>query len=266
MSEHSPNASPARRPDVSRPLLAVVVLASILQAAAPVVPYAGGGAQPNESTTDLLITPAGYTFSLWGLIYALSIVTAVAMLWKRSTGTGQPMRLSIDLLVAFVGAAVWIGVSAAEWPWVTSVVLTVMTVALLDAARIAATTADHGAPTWLTVLTRSTVGIYAAWATAAVFQNWASDIGASFGDPGEQWWQIAVLILAVLIGTAVTALYGAQLPLYPVTLVWALVGIIVTAWGETATVVGTCIAGIVVVLAALGWSLAHDRRGSSSWR
>ncbi|OUZ12146.1 MFS transporter [Aeromicrobium sp. PE09-221] len=242
---------------MSRPLLAVVLVASILQAAAPVIPYTGGGAQPNESTTDLLITPAGYTFSLWGLIYALSIVTAAAMLWKGSTGTRQPMRLSIDLSVAFVGAAVWIGVSAAEWPWVTSVVLTIMAVALLDAARIAA--AGSGAPRWLVVLVRSTVGIYAAWATAAVFQNWASDIGASFGDPAEPWWQLAVLIASVLIGTAVTALYGAQLPLYPVTLVWAFVGIIVHAWGETAAVVGTCIAGIVVVLIALGWSFAHHR-------
>ena len=258
MSEHSLAPSSAVLPGVSRSLLAVVLLASILQAAAPVIPFTGNGAQPNESTTDLLITPAGYTFSLWGLIYALSIVTAAAMLLKGSTGTAQPMRLSIDLLVAFVGAAVWIGVSAAEWSWVTSVVLTVMTVALLDATRIA--TGDSEAPRWLVVLVRSTIGIYAAWATAAVFQNWASDIGASFGDPGEQWWQIAVLIVAVLVGTAVTALYGARLPLYAVTLVWALVGIIVTAWGETATVVGTCIAGIAVVLAALGWSFAHDRR------
>lgn len=262
MSEHPSAPSPTDRRGASRAMLAAVLLAAIAQAAAPVIPFTGNGAQPNESTTDLLITPAGYTFSLWGLIYALSIVAAIAMVVTASTGTVRPQRLSIDLLVAFAGAAVWIAVSAAEWSWATSIVLTVMAVALLDAARIAAA-GDAEAPRWLVVLVRSTIGIYAAWATAAVFQNWASDIGASFGDPAEPWWQLAVLIASVLVGTAVTALYGARLPLYPVTLVWAFVGIIVHAWGETAAVVATCIAGIVVALAALGWSFAHERRTRS---
>ena len=123
---------------ISGPITWLAVFLAVAQVVAPVVPFSGFGASPNESTTDLLITPAGYTFSIWSLIYLLSIVFAIAVVRKGATGTDDPRRLLIDLEVAFAGAAVWILVSAAEWTWVTPIVLTVMTVVLLDAARIAA--------------------------------------------------------------------------------------------------------------------------------
>ena len=83
----------------------------------------------------------------------LSIVFALLVVWKGAARTINPRRLLIDLEVAFAGAAVWILVSAPEWTWVTPIVLIVMTVVLLDAARIAARPADDSAPPWLTVLT-----------------------------------------------------------------------------------------------------------------
>lgn len=83
----------------------------------------------------------------------LSIVFALLVVWKGAARTINPRRLLIDLEVAFAGAAVWILVLAPEWTWVTPIVLTVMTVVLLDAARIAARPADDSAPPWLTVLT-----------------------------------------------------------------------------------------------------------------
>ncbi|MET4165877.1 MULTISPECIES: MFS transporter [Gordonia] len=233
---------------ISGPITWLAVVLAVAQVLAPIVPFSGFGASPNESTTDLLITPAGYTFSIWSLIYLLSIVFAVAVVWKGATGTGDPRRLLVDLEVAFAGAAVWILVSAAEWTWVTPIVLTVMTVVLLDAARIAARPADDSAPRWLTVLTRVLVGVYAAWATAAVFQNWAAAIGADLADPQSLGWQLAVLLACALVGLAVTAVVGSVLVAYPLTLIWALVGIIVSAQGESTAVVGVAVGTIVALV------------------
>ncbi|WP_067856646.1 MFS transporter [Nocardia shimofusensis] len=242
---------------VTPPLAWATLFAAIAQALAPVVAGLSGGASPDESTTDLYITPAGYAFSIWGVIYTLSIATTAGVVWKRATGTDRPDHLLTDLLITFLGASAWIAGSAAEIPWITPIILTIMTIALLDAVRLTASSYDESTPGWLTGLTRTIVGLYAAWASAAVFQNWASDIGASFGDPTVLWWQLAILILGALFGIAVTARYGGALPLYPIGLVWALIGILVTGWGEQTAVVVVCV--IAVAGVAVAWWIARQR-------
>lgn len=64
--------------------LAVTVLVlAVAQAVTPVLTSVLGGAQPDESTVDLLITPAGWTFSIWGLIYLVVVVAAFAVAVRR---------------------------------------------------------------------------------------------------------------------------------------------------------------------------------------
>lgn len=247
------------------PLLpGLLLLAAVIQVAAPAVPALGPGAMPNESTTPLLITPAGYTFAIWGLVYALSIALALVLLvraLRTGEGLGLPhsSRLLTDLLIAFLGAAAWIGFSAAEWNWITSAVLTLMAAALIDASRLAAGP-PTGVPVWLLALLRITVGMYAGWATAAAAQNWASDLGADAADPNAPGWQITLLVAGALIGIAVTALYGARLPLYPLTLLWALSGIVVAAWGRSGSVIAVCFAAMVAVVLAFVFALVQRSR------
>lgn len=240
-------------------LAALVLVLAVAQAAAPVLTSFLGGAEPDESTVDLLITPAGWTFSIWGLIYLLAIVTSLAVLVRRSTGTRDPRRLLVALAVAQTGAAVWIVLSANQMSWFTSVTLTIMVVALLDAARTAAGPGDDAAPRWLTLLVRTTVGIYAAWATAAVFQNWASDLAEATLDPTDVRWQLVLLVGSVVVGATVTALLGARLPGYPITLLWALGGILLEARGDSTAVVTAAVAGAVVVLAAFAVAVRRER-------
>ena len=52
-----------------------------------------------------------------------------------------------------------------------------MVVVLIDAALIAARPAAADVDARITLLVRTTMGIYAAWASAAVFLNWAADLG-----------------------------------------------------------------------------------------
>lgn len=89
------------------------------------------------------------------------------------------------------------------------------------------------------------MGLYAAWATAATFQNWASDAAKVGADPTALWWQLAFLIASVVVGLVITWLYGARLVAYPLGLIWALIGIIVTASGQTTSVVVISVVSIV---------------------
>ena len=52
------------------------------------------------------------------------------------------------------------------------------------------------------------------------------------------------------MGIVVTGLVGATLPFYPLTLIWALTGIVVAAWSVTIEVVIACLVAIVLVIAA----------------
>lgn len=238
---------------------AVLVLA-VCQAAAVSIPLTLFGGQPNSSDVDLLISPAGYAFAIWAVIYVLTIVVGAMFVKYRATGTGSARRLAIDIAVACAAAALWLVVSAANWTWVTSVLLTVMAVVLLDAARIAAGPADEQAGP-VNTMVRVTVGIYASWATAAVFLNWASDFGKTVADPSVLGWQLIFLIGAVVLGVAVTVGYGAVLPAYPVVLIWAFAAIIVNAWSASTVVVVLCITAIVLVI--VGYLMSVRRRGQS---
>lgn len=216
--------------------------------------------RPQLRRVDLLISPAGYAFTIWAVIYLACIATGVVFVRTRVSGTPSAQRLTVDLAVACAAAASWLLVSAASIDWLPSVLLTVMVVVLIDAALIAARPAAADVDARITLLVRTTMGIYAAWASAAVFLNWAADLGRSVADPQALGWQLALLIAAAALGVAVTYLVGSALPGYPITLLWALVAIIVNAAGRSTVVVAVAAIGIAAVIAAyLASRRRHDR-------
>lgn len=233
---------------ISAPLAWTVLTLAIAETAAVFIPLLSFGTDPNEDGVDLMISPAPYAFAIWSIIYILAIAVGVVFVRYRASGTGSAQRLAIDLAITCGAAALWLIVSAAGISWLPSILLTVMAAAMYDAARIAAGPADAGAPSWITTLVRITIGIYAGWASAAVFLNWASDFARSgLTDATSLGWQLAILIAAALYGVAVTFLFGAALPAFPLTLLWAFIAIIVTAWSTSGAVVIVAVFGIVAV-------------------
>ncbi|WP_231895473.1 MFS transporter, partial [Gordonia sp. 852002-50395_SCH5434458] len=245
---------------LTAPLAWTVLILSVAQAVAVLIPLALFGGEPNDDGVDLLISPAGYAFAIWAVIYVLSAVTGYIFVRGLDSGTQYGKRLAVDLAIACGAAALWLIVSAASIDWLPSILLTVMALALLDAARIAALPVEN--PSSTTTLVRITIGIYAGWATAAVFVNWASDIARSgAADESSAGWQLVVLIVAALVAVTVTYLYGSALPALPITLAWALLAIAVNAWSDSTPIAVTAVVGIVAVALAY-W--ASTRRTSVS--
>ncbi len=71
------------------------------------------------------------------------------------------------------------------------------------------------------------------------------------------------MILCALFGLAVTAVVGSVLVAYPLTLVWAFLGILATAQGETTAVVGVAIGTIVALVITTGVVFVVRRRGGA---
>ncbi len=242
----------ASTPMPRRLLPVAVLVAAILQTVTPLVTINGPGSSPGEgSGPELLITPVGWAFSIWGVIYTLAIVQAIAALATRSPGSE---RRQVAQLVLYLGGAVWIVLAGLDSSLATAGALTVMfgaaVVAVLAVAR------EDLEPSWWRRMTRASVGLYAGWVTAAFFLNASTalvDTGAVSAD--ELAWQVVVLGLAVV--TLLVLTIASRGPVACAAAgVWAMIGIAVTARDNgddvivAATLVGTVL--LVAVTAVIG--------------
>lgn len=101
------NPTTSRRQGSPRVLAWMVLAASVLEVLAPLITINGPGSSPgNGSGPELLITPVGWAFSIWGVIYTLAIVQAIAVLVRPAGAVSR--RLQIDQLVLYLGGTLWI--------------------------------------------------------------------------------------------------------------------------------------------------------------
>lgn len=237
-----------RRHQGTRPLAWAVLAAAVLQVVAPAVTINGPGSSPaGGSGPELLITPVGWAFSIWGVIYALAIAQAVGVLLRDAGAV--PRRLQVGQLVLYLGGALWIVMAGLDSSIATALALLLMLVAALDAVlTVARASIDSG---WLRGLSRVAVGLYAGWVTAAFFLNVSTalvDLGAVEAD--ALGWQLVVLAVAAVTLLAVLVRTGG-LVAYAAAGVWAMVGIAVTgrADGTTGVLVAAVVAAVVLVVA-----------------
>ncbi len=242
-------------PDRRLPI--AVLVAAVLQVVAPVVTLAGPGASPGGgSGPDLLITPVGWAFSIWGVIYTLAIVQAVASL---VTHAEVSQRLQVAQVVLYLGGTLWIAMAGLDSSLATAGALTVMfgaaAVAVLAVARESLT------PSWFRRLTRAAVGLYAGWVTAAFFLNVSTAlVDAGAFDAGDLPWQVVMLVVAVVVLLALAV--AARGPIaFALAGVWAMIGIAVTARDndDDAIIAATLVGVVLLVVTTLVLALRRRR-------
>ncbi|GGL57531.1 hypothetical protein [Wenxinia marina] len=195
----------------------LTLLLAILFAAAPLVtdPFSGFRAdQLPVPQVDPPVQPAGWAFSIWGVIYAWLIVSAAFGLWaRRADADWQAARTPLVLSLA-IGVP-WLAIANASAIWAT------VTIFLMAAAAIAALLRAPVRDRWLL---RAPVGLYAGWLTAASFVSLASTAaGYGFGD--QLLWAYFSIALAALVAWAVQSRTAEWT--YGLAVGWALLGIVV---------------------------------------
>ncbi len=244
----------------TRQLAWVVLGAAIVEVVAPLVTINGPGSSPaSGSGPDLLITPVGWAFSIWGVIYTLAIVQAVAVLVHGAHTISR--RLQIDLIVLYLGGALWIALAGLDNSYATAAALLLMFVAAVDA--VLTTAREPIAPRWLSVLTHASVGLYAGWVTAAFFLNVSTAlVDAGPVEADELAWQLVVLVIAaVVLLTVLVRTRG--IVAYAAAGVWAMIGISVTGSSDGTTgVVVTALAAAAVLVAATAALQLRGRRAA----
>lgn len=236
----------------------MTLVAAVLEVVAPLVTVNGPGSSPGDgSGPELLITPVGWAFSIWGVIYTLAIVQAIAVLVCGADSV--PQRLQVDLIVLYLGGAVWIVLAGLDSSLATAAALLVMFLAAADAVLTVARSSIT--PAWLSVLTRAAVGLYAGWVTAAFFLNASTAlVDAGPVEADELRWQLAVLAVAI-VTLLVLLVMTRGIPAYAAAGAWAMIGIAVTGRedGTPEVVVVTLTAAVVLVVTTIALNVPRRR-------
>jgi hypothetical protein len=165
---------------------------------------------------DPPIQPAGYAFSIWGLIYGWLVVSAVYGLWKRADNPAWD-KVRLPLLISLALGTPWLAVANASAIWATVLIFGMAIPAI--AAVLVAPKADRY---WL----RAPVSIYAGWLTAAAFVSLGSTMAGYGVLMGAVGWAYVGIIAA--LGVAAFTQLRSGAPGYGLTLIWALFAIIVS--------------------------------------
>ncbi|NJM84583.1 MAG: hypothetical protein HC844_21015 [Tabrizicola sp.] len=187
------------------------------------------------------IQPAGYAFAIWSVIYLWLILHAAFGLWKRRDDPAWD-RVRVAMTVAVGIGTVWLAIAGASAVWGT-ITIWIMALAALSAFLLA----DMRRDTWLL---SAPAAIFSGWLTAAAALSTGVLI-AGYGWLSDTLSAAAMLALVLAIAIPVQ-IRRAAMPVYGLTVIWALGGVIVANWGQN-MVIALVAAGGAAVMAATLW-------------
>ena len=237
---------------MSRPAALILLLATIAFGLAPLVTPPFTGYDPALFPVDIgrpAIQPAGYAFAIWSVIYLWLILHAVFGLWKRAEDPAwAATRLPLTVAIAVGVIWLWIAGQSAVWGTVT---IWIMAAGALMAFLRAPSEPDR----WIL---SGPLAIFAGWLTAAAAVSTGVLI-AGYGVLSNAASALAMLALVLVIALGVQA-RKPRMPVYGLTVIWALAGLIVANAADMHLVAGAAALGILVVAGAIAFNLRDPSR------
>jgi hypothetical protein len=242
--------------------VAVLVTAITQVASAPLTPLLLGRQAttgPISDANHTAATPAGYAFSIWGLIYLASLVLAIWQLIGNAPASQANRRSGWWLVAAFAASTVWVPIFGAGLIWLAQLVIFALVGCLVVAmARLTALgSARSAAERWCL---RVPVGIYLGWAICAAAAGLALTIrwfGTSEADALAIGISLAVVVLAVA-GCVLVVLRLDALAGFAFTAGWALIAIAIGTSQPAVRIVA--LVGVLAVAAVLVMRTAQSAR------
>jgi hypothetical protein len=229
-----------------------LLLVTIAFGLAPVVTPPFTGYDPALFPVEIgrpAIQPAGYAFAIWSVIYLWLILHAVFGLWKRAEDPAwAATRLPLTVAIAVGVVWLWIAGQSAIWGTVT---IWIMAAGALAAFLRAPTEPDR----WLL---SGPLAIFAGWLTAASAVSTGVLI-AGYGVLSNAVSALAMLALVLVIALLVQG-RKPRMPVYGLTVIWALAGVILANRADMHLVAWAAATGILVMTGAIGFNLRTPSR------
>jgi hypothetical protein len=237
-----PDETPLERPDdpkdTAKLKAALVLVAAVAFVISPLFTDPFTGFDPDRMpirVDDPPIQPAGYAFSIWGVIYLWLLASAGYGLIRRDTDEGWDAT-RWPLFASLAIGASWIPVAQVA-PAASTVLIWAMLGGALWALRAAP---DRDRP-WLAM----PIGLYAGWLTAASCVALATvAAGYGLGPPEVLSWAGLALALALAVAVALRL----RVATYPLAVAWALAGIVVANVTEAWVFAGVAALGALAMI------------------
>ena len=207
-----------------------------------------------------LITPAGYVFSIWGVIYVLLGVFAVYQALPSQRGSQFQSRIGWIFVLSSIANMVWLFL----WQSLLLVASTVLMFLLLSTLILIYLRLGVG-KSKATIREKLAVhlpfSVYLGWITIASIANVAVTLvsvgWAGFGISQATW---ATLVVVVALLISILVLVTRRDLAYALVIIWALVGIAAKQSGTPAIVTLTQAGAALVAVASAATLLTMLRR------
>ncbi len=197
-----------------------------------------------------LITPAGYVFAIWGVIYALLGVYAIYQAIYR--GPERSFQNQIGWLFVASSALNILWLFAWQFEYLTlSVIIMILLLATLILIYTRLDIGRAKVERTIRLAVHLPFSVYLGWITIATIANVSSTLVSlkwdGFGISPETW---AVLIILIALIIAITVAVTRRDVAYELVIIWAFVGIYVSQ-SSNQTIATLVLAGAVIVAIAL---------------
>ncbi len=219
---------------------------SITQFISPV--FSSFDGNNTDGNTAIQITPAGYTFAIWGVITLLGLGYGIYQVLPNRKNEALHQLIASKLMVVYVLFSFWLIAASKNW-LILTVIIFVLMFGLLFLAFQQILSSKSNLTIFDKIFLEAQVGIYLGWCTIAIFANLGSALkyyGLSDSGLSGTIWQTVLLIFALSNG--IFGLYKTKSNYFLLaTILWAFVGVFVGLKNET----NTTFLQTVVVLAVI---------------
>lgn len=234
---------------VLRVLVAASVVAMIvMNILANALPLFGRGTGEVSAQYPTLVTPAGYVFSIWGLIYIGLLAYSVAQFVQPLRDDPLPDRLASALILSNVANVGWLLLWHSLNIYLTVPVMLVLLASLIVAYRIARTNRPAKPSALERWAIRAPLGLYLGWISVATIANISGALYAADWDGfglSPEWWSVIVLIVAT--GLAIAGLWRERDIVFAGVFAWAFAGIAVATPSALVQLTAGALAALVVI-------------------
>ena len=225
----------------------------------------GWGQTPQEfsADSDATLRVAGYSFSIWGLIYFGLLAYAVRQVLPQTGESLLIHRLGWPSAAALLGIGWWIFASAFDWEWATVVLifgsLFVLLVPLLMNAGAIRALPRTDRDRWMVVWP---LAMLAGWLTVASPVNLLTILtgnGSLPESPSPTVWAMLAVAVVAVVALGVTA--SLRMLAFALPVSWGLLGAFVAEQERNGPLAYTALAASIAVLVGAVILTFRLRRG-----
>lgn len=218
-----------------------------------------------SDTYFTLVTPAGYVFSIWGVIYILLGIFVAYQALNRNKGKAFQKEIGWLFVVSSIANIAWVFLWQYEYLPLSVIVILLLLVSLIAIYLRIGKKPPIGMSMGERIAVHLPFSVYLGWITVATIADLAAALvsvrwdGGFLGVGPEAWASSAVLL--VLVITALVIITRKDIA-YSLVIVWALVGI-AASHATNSTIVMLTLASSIVIAVILGGMILVLNFGSN---